>query len=121
MRTMYIDARTYNNDTTVSIVAQPFMDCVLETAENVKPEGAAPLAVIKAWLESTGTYIYPPEEADDRTQLEVVLEKGRSPFGTDIAYLKWWEEDDVLERFNITYIEMPDSLTEATGDTKEVG
>ena len=48
MKTLYIDARTYNNDTSVSILNQPFMDCVLEATENIKPEDAGPTGLREA-------------------------------------------------------------------------
>ena len=116
MRTLYIDARTYNNDTSVSVLDRAFADCVLDAISNIKPEGAAPDAVIKAWLDCEGRYEYPPADACECIQFEAEVRKGESPFCTDIAYLRCWENDDVLDSFNITLVELP----EGTPSAKEI-
>ena len=73
-----------------------------------RPDQAVPVKVIEAWLESTGRYTYPPEETDEFELFGITYDPKGSPFGTPAALMKIWEpDDDVLERHNISYIEMP--------------
>lgn len=107
-RTLVTAAFTEDNTSVATLYNQGLMDCLVTDIEVHRPEHAAPTKVILAWLECTGSYTYPPEEADEYELFGITYDPKGSPFGTPAALMKVWEtDDDVLERYNISYIEMP--------------
>ena len=107
-RTLITVASTENNTSVTQLYQQDLMSCLITDIEKYRPDQAVPVKVIEAWLESTGRYTYPPEETDEFELFGITYDPKGSPFGTPAALMKIWEpDDDVLERHNISYIEMP--------------
>lgn len=107
-RTLITVASTENNTSAAMLYNQDLMDSLAADIEEHRPGNAAPTKVVLAWLESTGSYTYPPEEADEYELFGITYDPKGSPFGTPAALMKVWEtDDDIYERYNISYIEMP--------------
>lgn len=106
--TLITFANTEDNNTDVRVSGKLLIDCLLEDIISLKPEDAAPAPVIKAWLECTGEYHYPDSETPEYETFSVTYAPKGSPYGTAMAQIKKWEtDDDILQRCNATYIEMP--------------
>lgn len=109
-KTMVIHAKTENNETEVSIRSGSLMKCLLADVDAFRPENTDPEPVIRARIKRKGAYAFPdPDNTDEYEMFSVTYDPKGSPYGTAIAHLKRWEEDcNMMDRFNITYIEIPD-------------
>lgn len=98
---LLISAATEHNESIVNIVEASslidFVDEILEI-EEIKDED---ISKIKATLETSEICHYP-----DEIEPEIDIAFGQSPLGTEMLQIKVWK-DDVLERYNQTYIELP--------------
>ena len=113
-KTLIMDAITYNNEAECCIKERALMDILKEDIRTWKPAWANDVDEIMAALEKNGSYKV--TEAGVDIFVANLMPNG-SPFGTLMATIQCWGNgEDVLERTNTTYIELPDTGSEPKGD-----
>ena len=103
MKTLIIDATTEHNEVTCCIRDGQLADILMEDIGRWMPSGSPDIGEIRRRLKENGHFAFPAEEPD----FEVEIHPAGSPFGTAIAQIKCWGNDDILERSNATYITLP--------------
>lgn len=101
---LIIDSSVENCDTTISICEGDLFETLQADVEQYGMARSESAEDVINKMKADGSYIDPDDEADDPC---LIYRKGESPFGTDMVTLKYWAPDDILERFNISYIVIP--------------
>jgi len=103
---MVVDSSTENCDVNMSISEGGLFELVEADFENYyRDRLCEDTPAVFEKLKKTGEYIDPEDEAQDPI---LIYRKEGSVFGTDMVQLKYWSPEDILNRFSVVYVVMPE-------------